>query len=179
MILIAQFNSVQRPVLILTSVIMSLSGVLVGLLVTQTKFGVIMTGVGIISLAGVVVNNAIVLIDYTDQLRTKLGLPLREALLRAGQVRLRPVLLTAITTVLGMLPMAAGVSIDFRRFTIDIGSPMLEWWGPMARAVAFGLVFATVLTLVLVPSLYMLQENTTQRLTGWLRRAPKDPEVAP
>lgn len=176
MILIAQFNSVQRPSLILTSVVMSFAGVMIGLLVTQTKFGVIMTGLGVISLAGVVVNNAIVLIDYADQLRTKLGLPLREALMRAGQVRLRPVLLTAITTVLGMLPMAAGVSVDFRRMTIDTSSPMLEWWGPMARAVAFGLIFATALTLLLVPSMYMLQERTDVLLGRLFRRAPQAPK---
>ena len=164
MILVTQFNSVLRPLLILTSVVMSLIGVLLGLLVTGDKFGIIMTGLGVISLAGVVVNNSIVLIDYATQLREKHGLPLRQALLRAGTVRFRPVLLTAITTVLGLLPMALGVSIDFRALSVDTGAPSMEMWGPMAKAVSFGLAFATVLTLVVVPVMYLAQE----RGTAWL-----------
>jgi multidrug efflux pump len=114
---------------------------------------------GVISLAVVVVNNAIVLIDYTDQLKNKLGLPLKQALLRAGIVRFRPVLLTAITTVLGLLPMALGVSIDFATLSVDAGAPTTEMWGPMARAVSFGLIVATALTLVVVPVMYLSQEN--------------------
>jgi outer membrane protein TolC len=164
MILVTQFNSVLRPLLILTSVVMSLIGVLLGLLVTGDKFGIIMTGLGVISLAGVVVNNSIVLIDYATRLREKHGLPLRQALLRAGNVRFRPVLLTAITTVLGLLPMALGVSIDFRALSVDTGAPSMEMWGPMAKAVSFGLAFATVLTLVVVPVMYLAQE----RGTAWI-----------
>ncbi len=118
-----------------------------------------MTGVGVISLAGVVVNNAIVLIDYTDQLKEKFGLPLKEALVRAGAVRFRPVLLTAITTILGVTPMAVGFSVDFKTLSIDIGGQSVEWWSPMAQAVAFGLMFATVLTLIVVPVMYIAQDN--------------------
>lgn len=118
-----------------------------------------MSGLGVISLAGVVVNNAIVLIDYTDQLKEKLGLTLKEALARAGAVRFRPVILTAITTILGVTPMAVGFSVDFRTLSIDIGGQSVEWWGPMAQAVAFGLMFATVLTLILVPVMYIAQDN--------------------
>jgi multidrug efflux pump len=158
-ILITEFNSVFRPAIILASVLMSLVGVFLGLIITGNKFGIIMTGVGVISLAGVVVNNAIVLIDYTDQLKDKLGLPLKEALARAGVVRFRPVLLTAITTILGVTPMAVGFSIDFKALTIDIGGQSVEWWGPMAQAVAFGLTFATVLTLIVVPVMYIAQDN--------------------
>ena len=158
-ILVTQFNSVMRPALILSSVVMSLFGVLLGLVVTGGKFGIIMTGMGVISLAGVVVNNSIVLIDYATRLREKEGLPLREALRRAGVVRFRPVLLTAITTVLGLLPMALGISIDFRALTIDTGAPSMEMWGPMAQAVCFGLIFATALTLLLVPVMYLVQER--------------------
>ena len=164
LILITQFNSVLRPLIILASVLLSLMGVFLGLLVCQGKFGIMMTGMGIISLAGVVVNNAIVLIDYINQCREKGGLGLKEALLKAGLVRYRPVMLTAITTILGMLPMALGISIDFRSLTIDMGSSSTEWWGPMARAVSFGLFFATIATLVMVPVMYLLQEQ----LTGWL-----------
>jgi multidrug efflux pump len=186
MILITQFNSVLRPGIILGSVIMSMVGVLVGLMITQSKFGVIMTGMGVISLAGVVVNNAIVLIDYTDRLQRIEGLGLKAALLRAGIVRFRPVLLTAITTVLGLLPMALGVGIDFRTMSIDVGAQSSEFWGPMAQAVCFGLVFATVLTLILVPAMYLAQENAKTwvfslpgKTKAWVRRRldrlPKDP----
>jgi multidrug efflux pump subunit AcrB len=117
-----------------------------------------MTGIGVISLAGVVVNNAIVLIDYTNQLLAR-GLSSFEALLRAGSVRLRPVLLTAITTILGLLPMATGVSFDFRKMALDIGGESSQWWGPMAVAVIFGLGFATLLTLIVVPVLCSLAHN--------------------
>lgn len=160
LVLITQFNSTMRPLIILSSVVMSMLGVMLGLLISGDKVCVIMTGVGVISLAGVVVNNAIVLIDYTDQLKRNLGLPLKEALARAGVVRFRPVLLTAITTILGLMPMAIGVNIDFTRFEIDMGSQSLEWWGPMARSVSFGLAFATVLTLIIVPVMYLTQEKT-------------------
>lgn len=178
LILITQFNSVLRPAIILGSVVMSLIGVLIGLIITQNKFGIIMTGMGVISLAGVVVNNAIVLIDYIDQLRAKLGLGVREALLRAGMVRFRPVMLTAITTILGLLPMATGVGIDFTTLSIDTGSSTVEWWGPMARAVIFGLTFATLLTLVMVPVMYLVQERLVGRALGIFRRKTQPGEVA-
>ena len=180
LILITQFNSVLRPFIILFSVVMSLIGVFLGLLITQNKFGIMMTGMGVISLAGVVVNNAIVLIDYTNQLREKHGFSLRDSLLRAGMVRFRPVLLTAVTTALGMLPMALGVSIDFTSLSVDIGASSGEWWGPMARAVIFGLLFATVLTLVLIPVMYQLQEQATglfSILAGKLRGKTEDRSV--
>lgn len=170
MVLITQFNSVIRPLIILASVVMSLVGVLLGLMLTQTKFGIIMTGMGVISLAGVVVNNAIVMIDYTNQLRIKEGLSVREALEKAGVVRFRPVLLTAITTILGMTPMALGVAIDFTSFTIDTGAVTTQMWQPMAKAVIFGLSFATLLTLVAVPVMYLLQENSTAWLSDKLNR---------
>ncbi|MGD8467740.1 MAG: efflux RND transporter permease subunit, partial [Desulfobacterales bacterium] len=117
-----------------------------------------MTGIGVISLAGVVVNNAIVLIDYINQLMAK-GLSSTEALLRAGAVRFRPVMLTAITTILGLLPMATGISFDFRKMAFDIGGESSQWWGPMAVAVIFGLGFATLLTLILVPVLCSLAHS--------------------
>jgi multidrug efflux pump subunit AcrB len=162
LILITQFNSVLRPLIILGSVVMSMIGVMLGLMVTRNPFGVIMTGMGVISLAGVVVNNAIVLIDYVDQLKEKHGLPLREALVRAGIVRFRPVMLTAITTVLGLLPMAIGVGIDFTTLSIEVNSQSMELWGPMARPVTFGLLFATALTLLMVPVMYLVQERVKQ-----------------
>jgi multidrug efflux pump subunit AcrB len=121
-----------------------------------------MTGIGVISLAGVVVNNAIVLIDYYYQLLAR-GLNSFEALMRAGSVRFRPVMLTAITTILGLLPMATGVSFNFRKMALDIGGESSEWWGPMAVAVIFGLGFATLLTLIVVPVLCSLVDSVKNR----------------
>ncbi len=161
-VLVIQFNSVLTPFIILTSVMLSLIGVFLGLLITGKPFGVVMTGVGVISLAGVVVNNAIVLIDYYEQLRAK-GMATAEALIEAGATRFRPVLLTAITTVLGLLPMATGVSFDFRNFSWQIGGESSQWWGSMAVAVIFGLGVATILTLVVVPALCSLKEDFANR----------------
>ena len=155
LILITQFNSFVTPLIILTSVLLSLIGVFIGLLVTGTAFGIIMTGVGVISLAGVVVNNTIVLIDYYNKLRDR-GMELREAVIQAGLVRFRPVMLTAVTTILGLLPMATGVSFDFSAMEWNIGGESSQWWGPMAVAVIFGLAFATLLTLNVVPVLISL-----------------------
>jgi multidrug efflux pump subunit AcrB len=155
LVLITQFNSVSQTFIVMTSVVLSLTGVFVGLMVTATPFGIIMTGIGVISLAGVVVNNAIVLIDYINQLRQK-GMVLHDALVKAGTVRFRPVMLTAMTTILGLLPMAVGVSFDFSSFSWEIGGESAEWWGPMAIAVIFGLAVATLLTLIVVPVLYSL-----------------------
>ena len=158
LVLLCQFNSLAAPLIILSSVALSLIGVFLGLLVTNMAFGVIMTGVGVVSLAGVVVNNAIVLIDYYYVQRGQ-GLAVREALLHTGMTRFRPVLLTAVTTMLGLLPMATGVSYDFLNLRWDIGGESTQWWGPMAVAVLFGLLVATFLTLVLVPVLLSVVES--------------------
>jgi len=164
-ILVSQFNSVVKPVIILTSVIMSTVGVLIGLLLFNMPFGVIMTGVGIISLAGIVVNNAIVLIDYIDILRDRDGMNRREALVAGGRTRFRPVVLTAMTTALGLVPLAIGLNFDFfglyRSLTPELywGGEQAAWWGPMAIAVIAGIVFATFLTLVLVPVMYSLVDD--------------------
>jgi len=165
LVLITQFNSVLQTLIVMTSIILSLTGVFLGLMITVTPFGIIMTGIGVISLAGVVVNNAIVLIDYINQL-VKEGMELNAALIRAGTVRFRPVLLTAVTTILGLLPMAIGVSIDFKTFSWEIGGESADWWGPMAVAVIFGLAFATLLTLVVVPVLYSLAESARGKFWG-------------
>jgi multidrug efflux pump subunit AcrB len=165
MILLAQFNSFTTPLIILSSVVLSLIGVFFGLLVTGTAFGIIMTGIGVISLAGVVVNNAIVLIDYYNQLVAR-GMRSHDALIQAGMTRFRPVMLTAITTLLGLLPMATGISFDFKKFAWDIGSESTQWWGPMAVAVIFGLGVATLLTLVVVPVLCSLAHDFKTRRGG-------------
>jgi multidrug efflux pump subunit AcrB/outer membrane protein TolC len=166
-VLVTQFNNFRLPFIILFTVGLSLIGVLWGLVLTGTAFGIMMTGLGIISLAGVVVNNAIVLLDYVEQLRER-GMETREALIKAGLTRFRPVMLTAITTVLGLVPMAIGVSFDFRSFKLLVGGSNSQFWGPMAIAVIFGLVFATLLTLVMVPTLYSIFEDL-RRFTSRMR----------
>jgi multidrug efflux pump subunit AcrB len=164
-ILISQFNSVVKPVIILTSVIMSTMGVLIGLMMFRMPFGIINTGVGIISLAGIVVNNAIILIDYIDVLRDRDGMNRREALVEGGKTRFRPVVLTALTTALGMVPLAVGLNFDFfglyGSLTPELfwGGEQAAWWGPMAVAIIAGILFATFLTLVLVPVLYSLVDD--------------------
>ncbi|MGH7482550.1 MAG: efflux RND transporter permease subunit [Longimicrobiales bacterium] len=182
-ILVSQFNSVVKPLIIMTSVVMSTVGVLLGLILFRMPFGIIMTGVGVISLAGVVVNNAIVLIDYIDVLRERDGLDRREALVRAGMTRFRPVVLTAITTVLGLVPLATGFNFDFiglfTSLSPDIywGGEQAAWWGPMAIAVIAGLSFATVLTLVLVPVMYSIVDDGALFFRRHYTRAP-EPDAA-
>ncbi len=168
LILVTQFNSVIKPVIILASVLLSTAGVFLGLIIFRMPFVIIMTGVGLISLAGIVVNNAIVLIDYIDVLRSRDGLGIREALIRGGQVRFRPVILTAVTTALGLVPLAIGLNFDFVGLFTTLnpdlywGGMQAAWWGPMAIAVIVGILFATFLTLVLVPVLYYLFDNTVR-----------------
>ncbi len=176
LILVSQFNSVVKPVIILSSVIMSTIGVLIGLMVFQMPFVIIMTGVGMISLAGIVVNNAIVLIDYIEVLRKRDGMNRHEALVQGGKTRLRPVLLTATTTALGLVPLAIGLNFDFFGLFSSLspeffwGGEQAAWWGPMAVAVIVGILFATFLTLILVPVLYSLVDD----LARFFRRS--DPE---
>ena len=163
LVLMTQFNSLAYPLVVLSSVLLSLIGVFLGLLLTGKPFGVIMTGIGVISLAGVVVNNAIVLIDYFRQLMSR-GMEASEALIEAGLTRFRPVMLTAITTILGLTPMAVGVSFNFRQLTWAVGGSMNQFWASMAVAVIFGLAVATLLTLVVVPVLCSLVHSLSLRL---------------
>ena len=175
LIIVAQFNSILSPIIILLSVLFSLIGVLLGYLFTGMDFIIVMSGVGIISLAGIVVNNAIVLIDYTNLViqrkREALGYShmnqlsvedIKEAIVVGGATRLRPVLLTAITTVLGLIPLAIGLNINFFTLITDsdpqffIGGDNAVFWGTMAKTVIYGLIFATFLTLVVVPVMYWL-----------------------
>ncbi len=162
LILVAQFNSLVIPLIIMTTVVLSLIGVLIGLLIFAMPFSIIMTGVGVISLAGVVVNNAIVLLYYARQLEEQ-GRGLVEAAVQAGTVRLRPVLLSAGTTLLGLVPMASGISYDFHLMEWATKSESSQWWASMAIAVIFGLGFATVLTLFVVPSLYVMFMGAVRR----------------
>jgi multidrug efflux pump len=164
LILVTQFNSVSQPLIIMSSVILSIGGVFAGLTFMGYPFGIIMTGVGVFSLAGVVVNNAIVLIDYTNRLRER-GMHTREAIIAAGCTRLRPVILTAVTTILGLLPMVTGIAYDFHKWELSTASESSQWWSSMAIAVIFGLALATILTLLVVPVLYSLV-YTTSRAAG-------------
>lgn len=169
LILVTQFNSVAQPFIIMTAVILSLGGAFLGLTVIGSPFGIIMTGVGVISLAGVVVNNGIVLVDYINKLR-KRGYELREAVVAAGATRLRPVVLTAVTTILGLLPMVTGVSYDFHKLAISWVSESSQWWSSMAIVVIFGLMVATFLTLLVVPVLYVLIEESKGKLAVFRAR---------
>jgi len=180
LIIVSQFNSIAGPFIILLSVVMSTVGVFLAFSITQTTFSAMMSGIGIISLAGIVVNNAIVLIDYTNLLRQRKkaakGMEQKEVLsiseikdtiIESGRTRLRPVLLTAITTVLGLFPLAIGLNINFVGL-LSQGNAELYWggqnadfWGPMAWAVIYGLIFSTFLTLVIVPVMYYLMDRLT------------------
>ena len=145
-ILITQFNSFYHAFLILLAVVMSTIGVVIGLILTGQTFSIVMTGVGIISLAGIVVNNNIVLIDTYAQLK-RAGMAPLEAVVRTGAQRLRPVMLTTVTTIGGLMPMVFQLNIDFFARDFSQGAPATQWWVQLATAVAFGLGFATLLTL--------------------------------
>jgi multidrug efflux pump len=165
-ILVTQFNSFYSAFLILSAVIMSTIGVFIGLLVTGQPFGIVMGGVGVIALAGIVVNNNIVLIDTFDRLIREAGEPVMETILRTGAQRLRPVLLTSITTVLGLMPMVLGVNIDFVTREVTIGAPSSQMWTQLATAIVFGLSFSTMLTLLVTPSALMVRAN----ISAWRKR---------
>ena len=185
LILVTQFNSLVRPAIILASIVFSTIGVFGGISTFKMDFVVVMTGIGIVSLAGIVVNNAIVLVDYIELLkarkRKELGmeegayLPIdvaNECIVQGGKTRLRPVLLTAITTVLGLLPLALGLNIDFKGLfssfepNLYFGGPQVLFWGPMAWTVIFGLTFSTFLTLIIVPVMYRLTTLMQKKLIG-------------
>jgi multidrug efflux pump len=161
-ILVTQFNSFYQAFLILSAVLFSTVGVFLGLLIFQKPFGVVMSGIGVIALAGIVVNNNIVLIDTYNILRRE-GFSATDAILRTGAQRLRPVMLTTVTTILGLLPMVAEINIDFVGRNVDIGGPSTEWWSQLATAVAGGLAFATLLTLILTPCMLALKAQREER----------------
>jgi len=180
LIIVSQFNKVTTPIIIMSSVVLSTIGVFLGLVIFQMDFVVIMTMIGIISLAGIVVNNAIVLIDFIELSRKRKAeemgvdqLPFEDvigSIVEAGKTRLRPVLLTAITTIVGLIPLAVGINIDFiKLFTIYnpdfyMGGDNVIFWGPMSWTIIFGLTFATFLTLVIVPVMYLFFARINRRL---------------
>lgn len=156
--LVIEFNSVTSPVIIMVTVVLSLIGVLLGLLITQTPFGIIMTGIGVIALAGIVVRNAIILLDFQVELQ-KRGLSREESVIQSGMIRLRPVFLTAAATILGLVPLTTGVDFDWRTLSWVIGGQNTAFWRPMGVAIIFGLSVATFLTLVVVPTIFLAVNN--------------------
>ena len=169
-VMVAQFNSIALPLIVISSVLMSVMGVIIGLIVHDRPFGIIMTGVGTVALAGIVVNNAIVMLDYVIKLRKK-GYQRNEAMILAAAVRFRPVVLTAVTTVLGLVPIAIGMDIDFSRDSIILfGAASASFWKSMALAIMYGLGVATFLTLIMVPTLYSLIEDGRERIKRLLSK---------
>ncbi len=164
LILVLQFNSLSKPFIVLTEIFFSIIGVLIGYAVTGMSMATIMVGVGIIGLAGIVIKNGILLIEFTDELRGR-GYKTRAAAIEAGKIRIIPVLLTALATMLGLLPLAVGFNIDFvSLFThfnphIFFGGDSVVFWGPLSWTIIFGLIFAFFLTLVMVPSMYLISER--------------------
>jgi multidrug efflux pump len=160
-ILITQFNSLSKPVIIISEVIFSIIGVLLGFTIFKMDFSVIMTGMGVVALAGIVVRNGILLVEFTDKLKEQ-GVRTREAIIEAGKIRITPIVLTATATILGLVPLAFGFNINFATLLteyqphIHFGSDTKQFFGPLAWTIIFGLSFATVLTLIFIPVMYKL-----------------------
>jgi len=176
LILVTQFNSIYQAILVLSAIVFSTGGVLLGLLITAQPFGIVMVGLGIISLAGIVVNNNIVLIDTYNQIRLS-GKDAISAALETGKTRLRPVFLTAFTTVLGLMPMVLAMNIDLINRSVSFGAPSTQWWTQLASAIAGGLSFATILTLFLTPCLLVLGEQVSQLLQNITNKTFRLPQA--
>ncbi len=169
LILVLQFNSISKMVIIISEIIFSIIGVLLGMVIFHMDFAIVMTGIGVIALAGIVVRNGILMVEFTEIL-LKQGMPLKEAIIEAGRTRMTPVLLTASATIMGLVPLAVGMNIDFvtmfteLRPNIFFGGDSVVFWGPLAWTIIFGLTFATFLTLILVPAMLLLTERFKVRV---------------
>ncbi|RBW50187.1 efflux RND transporter permease subunit [Marinobacter sp. F3R11] len=168
LILVTQFNSLYQSFLILSAIVLSTAGVLLGLLLNGQSFGVVMVGMGIIALAGIVVNNNIILIDTYNQMK-KEGMAAYDAALETSCLRLRPVILTAVTTVLGLMPMVLSINVNLLAPSLGLGAPSTQWWAQLSSAIAGGLAFATILTLLLTPAMLVLGDKVGRRLRGYAR----------
>jgi multidrug efflux pump len=172
LILVVQFNSVSKPLIILSEILFSIIGVLLGFAIFKMEFSIVMTGIGIVALAGIVVRNGILLVEFTDHLIDS-GMETKAAIIEAGRIRMTPVILTASATILGLVPLAVGLNIDFvTMFTelnphIFIGGDSVAFWGPLSWTMIFGLGFATFLTLLLVPAMYLIAAKAKEK-TGRL-----------
>ncbi|MGL4631050.1 MAG: efflux RND transporter permease subunit [Leadbetterella sp.] len=177
LILATQFNSISKPVIVFVTIFLSMIGVIIGFCLLDKTFSVIMSGVGLIALAGIVVKNGILLIEFTDELRSR-GYDLKEAIIEAGATRLTPVLLTAASAVLGLIPLAFGLTIDFAALLVDlkpvihVGGDSAVFWNILAWTIIYGLIFSTVLTLVIVPCLYYLNERFRNYRKSWGQEKP-------
>jgi multidrug efflux pump subunit AcrB len=169
LILVIQFNSISKMVIILSEILFSIIGVLLGFVFFRMDISIIMTGIGIIALAGIVVRNGILLVEFTDTLLGQ-GMELKEAIIEAGRTRMTPVLLTASATILGLVPLAVGLNMDFVTLFRDLdphlffGGDSVAFWGPLSWTMIYGLSFATFLTLILVPAMLLMSERLKMRL---------------
>ena len=171
LILVTQFNSVVKPFIIFSTVLFSLIGIALGFGIFKITLSVVMTGVGIFALAGIVVRNGILLLEFIDELRLR-GMEVSEAVVEGGATRLTPVILTAISAILGLIPLAVGLNMDFGTLLTEfdakfyLGGDNVVFWGPLAWTIIFGLIVSTFLTLLIVPTMYMLGYNTR----AWFRK---------
>ena len=178
-ILVVQFNSISKPLFIITEILFSLIGVILGFAIFGMEMSIVMSGVGIIALVGIVVRNGILLVEFTD-LMVAQGMSVKDAVVEAGRTRMTPVLLTATATMLGLVPLAVGLNIDFAKlFTefdphIYFGGDSVAFWGPLSWTMIFGLSFATFLTLILVPCMYLLADSNSKRIKVWFKSEPQN-----
>ena len=184
LILVTQFNSIGRTVIILSQIVFSIIGVLLGLAIFGMDISIVMTGVGVIALAGIAVRNGILLVEFIDIKRKEEGMNLHDAIVEACRIRMTPVLLTATATILGMIPLAIGFNIDFvTMFTeldpkIYLGGDNVAMWGPLSWTIVFGLAFATFITLILVPVLYLISENLKAKLMKRIKKTTSNHDIA-
>jgi multidrug efflux pump len=183
MILVTQFNSVSKPLIILLEILFSIIGVLIGFSLFKMEISIVMTGVGIMALAGLVVRNGILLVEFTDLLRSQ-GVPLREAIAEAAKTRMTPVMLTTIAASIGLIPLAVGLNIDFVTLFSELnphlyfGGDNVAFWGPLSWTMIFGLLFGTVLTLILVPVMYLLVVKLKEKTFGRSRNVVVEGKIA-
>jgi len=173
---VTQFNSVSKPLIILSEILFSIIGVILGITIFRMEMSIVMSGIGIVALAGIVVRNGILLVEFTD-LMVEQGMSVKEAVIEAGRTRMTPVLLTATATMLGLIPLAIGFNIDFATLFSEgnphlyFGGDNVAFWGPLSWTMIFGLGFATFLTLVLVPCMYLLADVNSKKVKGWFKKA--------
>jgi multidrug efflux pump subunit AcrB len=179
LILILQFNSIGKTIIILSEVLFSVIGVFLGLAIFGMNVSIVMTGIGIVALAGIVVRNGILIVEFIDILKER-GLETKAAIIEAGKTRMTPVLLTATATILGLIPLAIGLNIDFQTlFTnfnphIYFGGDSVAFWGPLSWTMIYGLSFATILTLVVLPVMYLVSENIGNKIRILIGKKPKE-----
>src|SRR6267154_3695132 len=187
MILVIQFNSVGKPLIIMSEIVLSIIGVLIGFSLFKMEISIVMTGVGLLAFAGIVVRNGILLVEFTDLLISQ-GMEVKEAIVEASKTRMTPVLLTAMAATLGLVPLAVGLNIDFATLFTDLnphiflGGDNVAFWKPMSWTMIFGIIFGTFLTLIFVPAMYLLRLKFKERLAqfiAWMRKASSEEARAP